>query len=549
MHGHFLLMPQHLAAFSAFIAASVSLVFSVYFYTKSASDRDVPKSFPFLLLVTALWLFFYHIWLLATDQSMALLWIKIAMTFAIFTYPPLVHFVTVFSGQKHGKNIVWFSYITAGTIALINLFTSLFISGVEERGGIRYWPIPGSSLFLVYTVIWVIVVAYSLASLLRYRAKEVDIIKKKKAVYYFAGLTISFVGGATNFFLWYNINIGPWGNYLIPAYAAVLSYGIVRNKFASRADSANEIFAVLLIAISSLQFMLARTVFEFIFYVIYLCIITIFSLRFVRTIKVLVAERKITEGLNTKLERAVKDLETTNEKLKLLDKAKDEFLSIASHQLRTPLTAIKGYVSMIVDGDYGKVPAQVKEKLQNVYTANERLVKLVDDLLNISRIEAGRMQLNTVPVQLNDIITEAMNELQFKSKEKNISIEFTPVSDLALVMADKDKIFEVVMNLVDNAIKYSEKGSVRVSALRQHGMVLCAVKDDGMGMTDETIGQLFQKFSRGGMRNVVGNGLGLYIGRLIIEAHGGRIWVESQGPGKGSQFYFVLPVAPGQPET
>jgi len=229
-----------------------------------------------------------------------------------------------------------------------------------------------------------------------------------------------------------------------------------------------------------------------------------------------------------------------------LDKAKSEFISIASHQLRTPLTAIKGYISMMREKIYGKPPEKMEKPLENIYLSNERLIKLVNDLLSVSRIEAGRMEIKFEKLSLEEIITSVVEELKNEVKKKNIYLNWEkPKKPLPKISIDRDKIRQAIMNVIDNAIRYTEKGGVTINLKILDSKFQIQVKDTGAGLTKYELSKMFESFSRGaaGTRLYTeGVGLGLYIARRFMEMHDGKIWAESKGPGKGSTFYVELPI-------
>ncbi len=239
------------------------------------------------------------------------------------------------------------------------------------------------------------------------------------------------------------------------------------------------------------------------------------------------------------------ELEKANEHLKELDEAKNEFISIASHQLRTPLTGIKGYLAMIVDGDFGKVPAQMFDILKQVLEASKRMIRLVNLFLNITKIEAGKFTLEKKPTDIVELVQSEITELIKVAEDKGLKIEFKkPKTKLPDVTIDGDKLKDVVLNLIDNAIKYTDKGKITVSVEKLNGDVRVSVKDTGRGIPHDDAKKLFSKFVRGeGIAQVQpdGSGLGLYIAKRIVDAHKGEIWVESEGLGKGSTFIFTIP--------
>ncbi|MEK7158825.1 MAG: GAF domain-containing sensor histidine kinase, partial [Patescibacteria group bacterium] len=253
-----------------------------------------------------------------------------------------------------------------------------------------------------------------------------------------------------------------------------------------------------------------------------------------------------------KVQEANAKLKEANEHLKQLDTAKSEFMSIASHQLRTPLSGIMGYLSMLTEGDYGKFTAEQEDVFDNLLDATRRLVRLVNVFLNVTRIEAGRFQLDLTPVDMQKVIEEEMGELRVSAQRKNLKLTFQPPKRaVPPIQADADKVRDVVINLVDNAMKYTEKGEIAVTlAVREPGVVI-SVKDTGVGIEPKEAERLFQKFVRGsGIARIQpdGSGLGLFIAKKVVESHGGKIWVESEGIGKGSVFYFSLPLQPPQPQ-
>lgn len=248
--------------------------------------------------------------------------------------------------------------------------------------------------------------------------------------------------------------------------------------------------------------------------------------------------------LKEEIKKATSNLLVANEKLRKLDKAKSEFISIASHQLRTPLTVIKGYISMILEGSFGKLKIKQKEALKKVFASGERLIQLVENLLNISRIESGRMQFNYEEVSLEEAIKNLLDQLKLKAEKKNIKLLFKKIDKIEKIKIDKEKISQVVINLVDNAIKYTDKGKIEVSLEKKGKKLIFCVKDSGIGIGKDNLPSLFRKFSReAGVFTVnrEGTGLGLYVAKKIIEQHKGEIWAKSKGSGEGSEFCFSLP--------
>ena len=273
---------------------------------------------------------------------------------------------------------------------------------------------------------------------------------------------------------------------------------------------------------------------------IVLALLIVFGILLIRNVRKEVSQRE-------KFELLSKELGAANEKLKELDQMKTDFISIASHQLRTPLTAIKGYSSMILEGTYGDTSLKIKGAVDKIFQSAQRLIYIVNDLLDISRIEQGRFQPALEEVKIDNVLRDVVEELKPNADKKSLDLSFSVSVDDAEVKikADPSKIRQVLTNLVDNAIKYTPSGYVKAELKKDGNGILISVKDSGAGMSQETLSNLFQKFTRA--KNVAklhtdGSGLGLYIAKQIIDAHQGKIWAESAGEGHGSRFCVELPM-------
>lgn len=229
-----------------------------------------------------------------------------------------------------------------------------------------------------------------------------------------------------------------------------------------------------------------------------------------------------------------------------LDRMKSDFISIAAHQLRTPLSGVKWLLKMIIDGDMGPLNEEQKRFLQRGYQNQERMIALINDLLDVSRIEEGRFQFNMDSCQIEESITESMRLVEGLAQKKNIQLRFTaPEKPLSKITCDKEKIALVLQNLLDNAIKYTKnEGHVLVHVAQEGNMITTSIQDNGVGIPQDQQKKLFSKFFRA--RNVMqmhtdGSGLGLFIVRNIVNTHGGAVGVESE-EGKGTKVWFSLPL-------
>jgi len=233
---------------------------------------------------------------------------------------------------------------------------------------------------------------------------------------------------------------------------------------------------------------------------------------------------------------------------KMMERMKTEFVSIAAHQLRTPLSAIKWILSMLLGGDVGEMSFEQKELLERTYQSNERMIHLVNDLLNTTRIEEGKFLTKIVPQDIGDLVKKIVKssfEEEVKRKGLNFDCQL-PKGRLPKVGADVDKLTLAIQNLMDNALNYTKTGGIKItlSFNKDENSFLFSIIDTGIGISKEEQPRVFSKFFRSSMAvktETEGSGLGLFITKNIIDAHGGRIWFESQ-EGQGSSFYFSLPV-------
>jgi signal transduction histidine kinase len=244
------------------------------------------------------------------------------------------------------------------------------------------------------------------------------------------------------------------------------------------------------------------------------------------------------------------DIDIIAKRLKSLDKKKSEFLAIASHHLREPLTAIMGYSSMLLSNTYGEVPDPVKESVGRIFDSSERLITMIDDFLDVSRIESGNMNYRFEIVDMKKLTLELADEMRQPAERAHLHISVIIDEGISsnlsfLVDGDVGKLRQVISNLIDNSIKYTPKGEVSVllSKSADNKKILFSVSDTGIGMSDATKEKIFRKFSRAdGVSKVYteGSGLGLYVAKEIIRKHEGEIWATSKGEGHGSTFYVEL---------
>jgi len=500
---------------------------------KNNPNSNINKTFTLVCFVTFWWQFSWFILFNLQSKELAKYFVKIGYMGIIFIPIFFFHFFLSFLPKisKFDKYLLYFSYFL-GFIFEIALFTTnYFIDGFYKY----FWGFYPKANFLhiAYIILLSFLTIRVIYLLFYYLGKK----KEVSPDYYYQTkfmlwALLFYVPASSDFVVNYGIGFYPFGFLFILIFLGITAYAITKHRLFGIKVLLTE---VLVIATALALLVQALTAPQTILKILGLALLAFFSIFGYQLVRSVIREIEL---------RA--KLEVLYGELKKLDDAKSEFISIASHQLRTPLTAVKGYVSMILENSYGEVPGEMNQPLKNVYASNERLIGLVNDILNISKIEAGKMEMDLENTSLEELILDIINELRIKADAKKLYLTYIkPTEAIPLLMVDKTKIRQVMMNLIDNSIKYTEKGGTTVKLMSIGPKVRIEISDTGIGLTKEDLPRLFESFSRGrngAIGRPEGTGLGLYIARRFVEMHKGRVWAESEGKGKGSVFYIELPI-------
>lgn len=514
---------------------SLFIGFFVLFRNKELVSRIL-----FSMSVTfSLWVFFdFLLWEFGYNSQLAMLsWSLLSLLFSLFFVLSL-YFFYVFIEKRDisffGK--IFFAMLLAPVVILFS--TSLNLAGFD----VRNCEPTESKIFISYVYFLGVAVSILIPLLLLFKYKKFEKKDRKQILILTLGIELALFA-----FSWSNI-IGSltlnWeliqiGLFSMPVFLGTLVYLIVRYQaFNIKLIGAQALVLTIIILIGS-QFFFIRNTTNQILTGFTLALAVVFGYVLVRSVKLEIQRKE-------ELQRMTEELAVANDNLRKLDNAKSEFISIASHQLRTPLTAIKGYLSLLLEGSYGKIKPDHKDVINKVYQSNERLINLVEELLNLSRIESGRMEYDYVKVDILEVCQELCDTFILRAREKGLELKLeNPREKMPEVMTDKGKIREIISNLVDNAIKYTLKGGVKIAISLENNFVRVSIVDSGIGVPKSDLPFLFQKFSRGkdiSRLNTSGTGLGLHVGKTMIESMGGTIGVDSEGEGKGSTFWVEVPV-------
>ncbi|MGK2848931.1 MAG: sensor histidine kinase [Minisyncoccota bacterium] len=523
---------SHLGSF--FLAAVLGAF--IFFSNRRALVNQILFS---LIGFFCLWIFFDLI-LWATEKSEYIMFVWSSMIFFdLLIYVTALYFIHVFIWKKDfpfwGKVVIGIPFIPLILLASTeyNLVFFNFTNCEREALEGMLWQYAYLVEIVYVLAIFIEIFFYFFRKRKEHNTNELLIVSSGVILFLTAFSFGNIVGSWTE-----NWSLGQYGLFGAPIFIGLLAYAIV--KF--------QAFDIKLLGAQALvvtQFLLIASIFTFatsttnrILIGITLVITSGAGWLLIRSVKQEVKRRE-------ELQKLSDSLAVANDRLHDLDKAKSEFVSIASHQLRTPLTAIKGYVSLILEGSYGAVSPAIQDVMDKLYIINDRLVHLVEDLLNISRIESGRIQYTFSPTHLEPLIAELVEMFGTVAKDKHLSLEMRlPATPIPVLTLDANKMKEVISNLIDNALKYTKEGGVIVSLEANTMVARIIVADTGLGIGAKEKERLFEKFMRSQETSkmyVSGTGLGLYVGKNFVEAHGGHIHIESDGPGKGSRFIVELP--------
>jgi len=478
----------------------------------------------------------------------------------------IVHFLLLFSyeflsGTREAVSRLMYIMLTAITLVLVLLiiFTDSIIAGVEfaQNGkvvsfGLLY--IPYSIMMLTYLIITYSNFFNRAALFMRNNNK----VGHRQLMYVIVGTGVSiFLGLIFDIILPYFGDFrGYWfGPVMNILFVAATTYAILKHHLFNLKVIATEIFIFSLWVVMLSRALSSLTATDQAINIGVLLATILIGILLIRSVLKEVETRE-------QIELLAQDLKVTNERLKELDVLKSQFLSIASHDLRAPLTTIRNFMSLLLDGTYGKIPQAADEGMRQVFERATEMAKSVDDYLNVSRIEQGKMKYDFAETDLVKIISDTAQPFKSIAEKKGLSFALRTPADLKPIpaKADEGKLHEAFSLLIDNAIKYTPEGAVTVSVQRTGdpsttpaqgangygaGRVQVIIKDTGVGISKETMPKLFKLFSTGEESrkvNTSSTGVGLYVAKAIMEAHKGTLRAESEGEGKGSAFIVELPV-------
>lgn len=506
---------------------------SMWVYRANPTRRE-NRGFPLMVITILSWVLFYHF----AQFDDPILWFRLSAVSVFMFFVAYYYFIVKWFLGKQGRafaileKVVLIYGVTLATLALTTDFIVREGAVLESVvrpvfGEVGWWFFYAFVTVVTLIVNWLLVREYF--AFPRERRMKVQFFMV--GLLFFAGFNIVFnvvLPMLFDVYRYYEI-----GNYSVVFLLGFTAYAIVRQELFGVRTLLAKIF------VGAIGLLLAIDIIGFtehdalqLFKGIVLTLFLYFGYLLIRSVHREIAQRK--------------ELQEIAEELRRSDEAKTEFISIVSHQLRTPLNAIEGYLTLLLEGAYGKLDTQKRTPVERLYRSNERLIHLVNDLLGVSRIQMGRVQLELEDVDLCTVVRSVVEELSMSAEEKHISLHARcPTDGLPSVAGDLQKLRDSILNLVDNAIRYTNEGGVEVSVDREGDDVVISVADTGAGIDEAEARELFDSFKRGDVGRqkwTDGSGLGLYIAQQFVALHRGDIWAESAGKGKGSTFFIRLPL-------
>ena len=507
----------------------------VYFHDRTS----VTNRLFFLMSLSTVFWSLANYFSLNTSPEALLFWVRLVLFFAAPHAVIFLLFVYNFPNRNLFISKYLFGVILVVLAATMWATVSPFVFSSLDIVQDRAIPIVGSLMPLFALVVLGSLVFGLILIIKKY--KEAKDLERTQWKYMLVGVSLSYALLIVTNFLFvvifgstYFTKFGPL--FMLPAVFG-MGYAILRHNLLNVKAIATEILTFAILSISLFEVLRADSLWELILRIGLFGLFFLFGVFLIRSVIGEVKQRE-------ELEVLTKQLEGANEKLKELDHLKSEFLSFASHQIKAPIAAIKGFATLIYDGTYGEAPVKIAEAAHKIKDSADRMTQLVSDFLNVRKIEEGKMEYKFEKIDAVKLVKDIFEELKPLAQNKKLDFSFEAVTQESWINVDVQNIRQVFQNLIENSIKYTDSGFVKVKSESREGNFIFSVFDSGHGISKELLPHLFEEFKRDiKERQIEGTGLGLFIAHGIVEGHKGRIWAESEGSGKGSTFYVELPLA------
>lgn len=531
-------------------------------------------------LFTAVWGIFTVLFHLAGDPEVAApfahisliaLVMQTALFFGFVTYfverPMFTRQLTIFRLGVVGAALALSGFILFG---LLTKTTFVISSVAEDLLSFHLWPMAGP-LFIY--IIYFLAGVYAFSTFILFRAFTTRIGHEQEVI---GRILIATVIGlfalGINTFLWYGIPFFPIGNILLPIQYILIFLVVVDRRLLNTKVIATELIMLTVLVLLFGRVFLTQNLEERLMDVSIVTFVSIFGIFLIKGFLEEVSQRNKLEEVMSKLKdlndhlqekveeqtteikRAYETEKKAREDLEVLDKSKSQFLLMTQHHLRTPLTIIKGYLSVLLSSEKFALVPEARESLGKITESTDKMARLINEMLDLTQFEIGKDILHREPIHMQSFISDMCEKLKAEITKKGLafSLTFSPEAREVTSDIDHEKMYAALSNVIDNAVKYTRAGSVTVVCdvlthpIEKTKQFRLTVSDSGIGIVPEELKRMFQRFFERGKdaerMNATGRGIGLVLTKQIIEAHGGRIWAESGGEGKGSVFHIEIPI-------
>lgn len=507
-----------------------------------SKSKDKLNRFYFLNIITIVGWAVTMIYYRLANYETIVIWAKLLYVAASIIASNFLYFTYIF--PKYNKVSVktkLYIFIPNIILILFCVFGDYIITGAKvniDGENFIYW----GKIYPIYVIYILFYFNFAFYRLSKKRKISKDPIERIQLTYVLLGyMSSGLISFITNLILpSFGIFILNWVGQVSTLFMAIsAAYSIIKHRLFNTKVVTTEFLTFAIWIIILTQLLLSKSISDVVINIVTLALSVVVGILLIRSVIKEVESRE-------KIELLAQDLEKANVRLTDLNRQKSEFVSFATHQLRGPLTAMKGYASLLLEGEMGELAPQAKNGIMRISDSANTLVTIVNDYLNISRIELGAMKYAFDTIDLKNLVEDLVAELKPNIDKTGVKFSFTSESGVDYrTTADRDKLKQVFANIIDNSLKYTPKGSIfaHLSLDKNKHKLIFTIKDTGVGIAPETLPHLFKKFTRAenaSKTNILGTGLGLYVAKEMIEAHHGTIRAESKGEGKGSTFIVEL---------
>jgi len=527
------------------IISLCSLVLGLFTYRTNPKE-PLYKWFGIFGLITGLWIFSNVLIGIFPTRF----WIDLVYTFGALIPASAIMWVSYFCGKKPSRRFkVMLSVIATFFVFLPHLSTKLFLVDIKRiyYGGVESTFGVGFYLYIIYQLSFLAFIAYRL---IRYYINAKDIQKTQAKFVMVGDLIWTAIVSTVSFILplFGVYQFTPFDSPSTIIFLVLTMYAITKHHLFDLKVIASELFVSALWIALFTTTTASQNIQDFFVNGTIFIISVVFGTLLIRSVLEEVKQKEKIEKLAKEIERAYEVEKRANEELKNLDRVKNQFLVQTQHDLRTPLSVIRGYCDLLISGTLGKQSLKTIDVAKRIQIVAEEKIRDVNNFLDTTQFQLGKKVVALKPgVDLNQIIDEVFNHLEPNAKSKGIYLKLEKPEGALLIEADKEKLKSSLFNVIDNSIKYTPNGGVTINVKTENNKIRIEIKDTGIGIPAEKLKTLFDTaFERGDQAKktfVAGFGVGLYLSSQIVKAHNGKIWVESEGEGKGSVFFVELPAS------